>query len=198
MGGSVAMECDFLEHIQHLRVQWFMNGNPIIETGQNDSEILYLEGGKFLFIQILTAQQRRSFFDCEISQVINGHIIVSQRAPTTFSLDGVIALETLEVYYGLEDRSVKVALAKPEPIKIVLAAAARTMNGMALLSLSCTLTTVVTTVRVEALNNVVSRITGLEDAGQVNITCHITAPKFSIPPLLQTLTYSFDIRVARK
>ena len=112
------MECDFLEASPRPRIQWFMNNGtfPIAEETDQD-EILFVENGRFLFIRVLTAQQRNSSFHCEVVNAFLG--TRPQRSPTTYTLDGNIPPNRLEIYIG--DRSVTAIIG--EPVRVVYAAA---------------------------------------------------------------------------
>ena len=93
--GAVAMECDFLDARPRPQVQWVMNNLTTIDM---DDDILFLEGGRFLYIRSLTSQQRSSFFHCE---VINAFLVtMPQRSHTTYTLDGDIPPGILETYIG--------------------------------------------------------------------------------------------------
>ena len=178
------MECDFLEASPHPRIQWFMNNGtlPIVEETDQD-QVLFVEG-RFLFIRVLTAQQRNSSFYCK---VVNAYLATRpRRSPTTYTLDGDIPPNTLEIYIG--DRSVTVIIG--EPVRVVYAAATR---SMAQIGLSCNERDTGTSLHLA--NNLGANFSGFDNVGQLNITCDIVVFEAGFMPF-PTVTYSFN--VARK
>ncbi len=87
-GGAVALECDFSASNPHPVMQWFSGpgGSPgqpstMVQEDVVDNNILYLDGGRYLFIQALTAEQRGMRYQCEVTNFNNG------RAPTIYTLN---------------------------------------------------------------------------------------------------------------
>ena len=186
------MECDVLPASPRPQIQWFNSGSIRIEEVGHD--VIYLEDGRFLFIQRLTAMQRTSSFHCE---VVNAFLDSSmpQRSPTTYTLEGSIPLNTLETYIG--DRSVTVTLG--EPVQVVLAAAFPLTNGQSgQIVLTCTVAVnMIPGVTVTITDDVVAVFNGVgtEANRQLNVTCEVgLLGNVDIPT--QTVTYSFN--VARK
>lgn len=202
IGGSVAMECDFLEGIPRPQVEWYMNDDPVSEI-REETAILYVEGGRFLFIRFLQAWQQYSLFHCAVIQTINNTTILSQRAPISYNLRGSIPYDTLVVYLG--DRSFNMVAEEPEPVEVVFAAAYRsTIFSMSssqfvyLLYQSCLSSVQGTGVAITFVSDVVLMYSGLADAGQWNFTCD--AFVLNVPRQLQDTraTFSFNITRARK
>ena len=189
------MECDVLPASPRPQIQWFINSGDTISPREEDLDVLYLEGGRFLFIRVLTARQRTSSFHCE---VVNAFLDSSmpQRSPTTYTLEGSIPLNTLETYIG--DRSVTVMLG--EPVQVLLAAASPLTNGQSgQVLLTCTgALNMISGVTATISNDVVGTINGVvgtEANRQLNITCDI-AVLGTVISSTPTVTYSFNI--ARK
>ena len=172
------MECDFLEASPRPRIQWFMNNGtfPIAEETDQD-EVLFVEEGRFLFIRVLTVQQRNSSFHCK---VVNAYLGTRpQRSPTTYTLDEDIPPNTLEIYIG--DRSVTAIIG--EPVRVVYAAA-QSSNGRNLVTCRG-VDTVVT-------SGVVVTFTVSDELRQpLNVNCCV-----SVNTTLTTVMYTLNI--ARK
>lgn len=186
-GGAVAMECDFLDARPRPIVEWFMNnGSTAIVENTDQSQILFLDGGRFLFIRSLTSQQRSAFFHCEVANAFLG--TRPQRAPTTYTLTGVFPLNTVEAY--LRDQSVTTTLG--DPVTVVLAAASRTSAGSRAVSLSCTDAVENTNVMVDVSQDSIAEFTGLPGVDNMlqNFTC--TGGVLG-GATLGPVTYSFNV-----
>ena len=101
-GGGVALECDFEPSNPAPQVVWRANGGLIVED-PNGLEILYLEEGRFLYIRRLTAQQRLITlrYYCEVTNFRDENGVMPIRAPTTYTVDVDLQLNTLVVYKEL-------------------------------------------------------------------------------------------------
>ena len=164
------MECDFLDGSPRPLIRWFMNDNrSAIREDKDQNRLLLLEGGRYLFIRVLTMEQNRAFFYCE---AINTLLRTSVRSNTVYHLGGELPINTLETYLG--DRAVTVKLG--EVVDVVYAAAGRTASNMAENpALSCRVPSG-SNISVVIANDVVARFTGLggvESDGLVNFTCNV-------------------------
>ena len=193
LGGSIALECDFRDSKPRPTVQWFMNNVSMIAEDQDQNRILYLEGGRYLFIRELTMAQRNAFYHCEVSF---DPFLTRQRAPTTYTLDRVLPLNDLVVY-----RPVPLTVAVlNEPVTVVYAAASRrgteTFSEPSLLSLSCI--NLPTGITVQIANSVVATFTGITGVAsnrRVSILCLVQGTLIS-PASDANVTFNFE--VARK
>ena len=100
VGGAVTLECDFGASNPAPVVQWFGNGTVIPEDRANGNAILYLDGGRYLYIRALTAAQRTMRYHCEVTNFRDDNDF-SMRAPTTYTLDTDLANVGLTVYKDL-------------------------------------------------------------------------------------------------
>ena len=83
VGGPVALRCDFQAVNPPLTVQWYANNALLNEVA---GEVLFLDGGRYLYIQELTVDQREMRYHCE---VLN-KFLRARRSPTTYVLTGNI------------------------------------------------------------------------------------------------------------
>ena len=202
IGGSVAMECDFLEGIPRPQIQWFL-GNATISEFRTGTAILYVEGGRFLFIRHMQQQHRRFLFHCAVTQTVNNTFILYQRAPISYSLRGQTIYDIVKIYLG--DRSFNIVAEEPEPVEVVFAASYRTILDFdAVVKLvylsfwSCFNNVQGTNVTIEFVSDVVIRYSGLADAGQMNFTCDAIIEDIPYHLHNTRVTYSFNITVASK
>lgn len=75
MGQSVLMECDILGGNPSPAIQWYADNrlqfNQVSSPpAPKESEVLYLESGRYLFIRALTASQRRYSYWCEVTNAL--------------------------------------------------------------------------------------------------------------------------------
>ena len=118
VGGPVALECDYATYDPFSRVQWYANGSiPVDEVIQGNT-VLYLEGGRYLYIRQLTASQRTMRYHCEIIDEISN---MTSRSPTTYVLTRDLSNINITEYRGLGTQLGRVG----EPLKFVYAAANR-------------------------------------------------------------------------
>jgi hypothetical protein len=193
VGGAVAMECDFLEGSPRPQIKWFMNNaNTSITEDRMANARLILEGGRYLFIRVLTAQQRNSSYHCEAVNTLLG---TSLRSPTTYTLGGELQPNMLVIYYG--DRIVTTALG--EPMEVVVAASSRHDNEQgAHVILSCSGGILSGSGVMVSVNDdlvaVFHGLVGVESDRQVNITCSLVL-QFTVVPVPRV---TFSITVTRK
>ncbi len=119
VNGAVALECDCNPNIPTPNVTWFAN-DMVVEEMITDNRILFLEGGRYLYIRILTAAQRIMRYHCVVDN--NGMPV---RAPTTYTLTADIPTNNITVYKELGTMAGGVG----EPARFVYAAAARDAAG---------------------------------------------------------------------
>ena len=84
---SVALECDFLPSILPPTIRWFSNTRSRIDPVEAQNAILYLEGGRYLFIRELTAAQLMGQYHCEAMVSGQTDPVV---APTTYILNATL------------------------------------------------------------------------------------------------------------
>lgn len=186
VGGAVAMECDVLEALRMPdQIQWFANMNPFPEVTYRD-QILYVDGGHYLFIRILTAIQRMGTYHCV---VVSPFITV--RAPTTYQLTGDLPRGNLTEYIPLKTISAVIG----EPVTYIYAAAFVTSTTAIVrrLLLSCDSAVLPPLVIVSVSSDVVLSITGLsgdEETRIVTIVCDIAGTTLDPQP---TLVLSFSL-----
>ncbi len=118
--------------------------------------ILFLEGGRYLFIQHLTAAQRMIGYHC----VVNSGM--PMRAPTTYTLTVNLAIAGINLF---KDLGIMVG-AVGEPVDFVFAAtAASATNTSVSLAVTCTSNNLV------MLGTFIVTATLTEVARNVNFTC---------------------------
>ena len=188
-GGSVAMECDFLDAKPSPIVEWFMNnGTMPIPVTEDENQVLYLDGGRYLFIRVLTAEQRSSFFHCEVANAYLG--TMPQRSPTTYSLEEDLPLGMLQVYRPVQGMTV----IQGRPAVVVYAAASRRLLGASTIFLSCH--SLPDGVSVSISNNVVAVFTGVVGAAsnrRLVIRCQVVGTTLDPEPF-----QDFSFIVSRK
>ena len=69
VGGAVALLCDFHQGSPTPEVQWYAVGDPFDKVPENN-DVLYVDGGRYLFICQLTAAQRDRTFHCAVTNVM--------------------------------------------------------------------------------------------------------------------------------
>ncbi len=180
------MECDVVDARPYPEILWHFNDDttPIAEV-TNQNSILYLEGGRYLLIRQLTAQQRMGRFHCE---VVNAFLsFTAVRAPTTYLLSGSIFMNTLTLYKPVEQITATVG----ETVTYVFPVAVRSGSGTALtIALSCSsfpggITRVV--------NDIVVIVSGFSAARRepLSIVCQIMGTGITPQPQLEL---SFFVR----
>ena len=98
MGGGVTLECDFEPSNPTPVVVWRANGVVVQPMGR---DILYLEGGRYLYYRVLNAQQRMETYNCEVTNFRDDNGVTPIRAPTTYNLNSELAVNDLVVYKEL-------------------------------------------------------------------------------------------------
>lgn len=180
VSGAVAMECDILEALRMPdQIQWFADMNPFLEVAVLN-QILYLDGGRYLFIRRLTAEQRIATYYCE---VVSSFVTV--RAPTSYQLTGVIPGGNLTEYIP----SMTIQTVIGEPVTYVYAATfVSTSDNVDFYVVSCPSFNLPPSVTVTTADDVVLTIMGLsgdERTGMVTIVCNIVGTSLSPPPILE-------------
>ena len=119
--GEVLLECDYNPSNPDPAVTWFADGTTMLdESGGRQS----LEGGRYLFIQPVTAAVREMRYHCEVNspRYNNGMAI---RAPTTYTLNANINNGEFIEYKELGSRVGVVG----QPVQFIYAAAGRSSSG---------------------------------------------------------------------
>ena len=163
------MECDVLDARPKPEIQWFTNGSrtPISEV-RDQNQILYLDGGRYLFIRQMTALQRMNSYHCE---VVNAYLNQTHvRAPITYLLSSNISNRALEVYRPVNELH---HATSGEEVTYVYAAAQVEQDRVTAspLSLSCQDTDNLG-IGIGIMNGVVLNITGLS-VGIATINCTV-------------------------
>ena len=131
-GQSVALECDFLPSIPPPTIRWFGTRSRI-DPVEGQNAILYLEGGRYLFIRELTAAQLMGEYHCEV--------LVSGRtdpvvAPTMYILNATLPPpNTLIEYKQIGNITAAIGVR----VSFVYAASFCASSMLATLSLDCRL-----------------------------------------------------------
>lgn len=99
LGGAVAIECDVLDAVPAPLIEWFADDQLLASGPSVFSPLLYVDGGRYLYIQSLTEQQRNVQYHCEVANQLG---YLRAIAPTTYTLDGDINMHTVTVYKPLE------------------------------------------------------------------------------------------------
>jgi hypothetical protein len=128
VGGAVAMECDFLDGSPRPQISWFRDNvnTPIAMS----ATVMILEGGRYLLITSLSAEERTSSFHCAATNTLLDTTVTS---PTTYTLDRDLEIGSLETY--LPERPVTVTLG--EPVEVVYAVSSRISAGRGIVSVPC-------------------------------------------------------------
>ena len=79
---DVALECDVLLSSPPPQIRWLRDGNPIAEVTINN-EVRFLDGGRFLYLRILTVADLASTYRCEVTNVFLDRPVM---APTMYRL----------------------------------------------------------------------------------------------------------------
>lgn len=121
VGGTVALECDFLQgNPLPVIIQWYADGIEINALG--DNSILYTDRGRYLYIRALTATMRNQQFHCEVTNAF-----LNMRAPTTYTLNEDIPNGGLVVYKPFGRTVIRSGV--DTSVLIVYASASRTNAG---------------------------------------------------------------------
>ena len=133
-GQAVALECDFLPSIPPPTIRWFSDTRNRIDPVEAQNAILYLEGGRYLFIRELTAAQLMGEYHCEAMVSGQTDPVV---APTTYMLNATLPPSINPVEYK---QIGNITAAIGARISFVYAASFHMANSMfATLSLDCSL-----------------------------------------------------------
>jgi hypothetical protein len=119
LNGAVSLECDFAASNPPPEVLWFANDVMLAEDTVGNT-LLFLEGGRYLYIRALSAAQRMMRYHCAVSNFRdeNG---MPMRAPTTYTLTGNLTNEGINVFRELTT----VVGSVGEPVQLTYVAAAR-------------------------------------------------------------------------
>ena len=129
---SVALECDFLPSIPPPTIRWFDNTRRI-DPMEAQNAILYLEGGRYLFIRELTADQSMGEYHCEAMVSGQTDPVV---APTMYILNATLPPPNTLIEYK---QIGNITAAIGARISFVYAASFRASSMLATLSLDCRL-----------------------------------------------------------
>jgi hypothetical protein len=184
VGGAVAMECDFLDGSPRPQISWFRDNvnTPIAMS----ATVMILEGGRYLFISALSAEERASFYRCTATNTL---LATSQASRTTYTLDGDLEVNSVETY--LPERPVTATLGVDEIV--VYAASSRISTGRGIISVLCDTSAMMVGVSVTVTGLVLtfSGLAGVESNRQVNITCPVLV-QFRTTKSLQ-VTFFFTV-----
>ncbi len=127
LGGSVALECDFLVFNRVPRADWYANRTTTkVEEDLVNNNVLYLEGGRYLYIRALTAEQRKTRYNCQVANFINiSPLVPGYISNTTYTLDTDLESVGITVYKRLGTKIGKVG----EQLQFVYAATRRNADG---------------------------------------------------------------------
>ncbi len=170
-GGAVALECDFAASNPPPLVQWFSGpggspGQPSTPVDEDlvNNNILYLDGGCYLFIRALTAEQRGLQYQCEVTNFNN------RRAPTHYTLNTDLESEGLTTYLELGTQIGRIG----SSVRFVYAGANRDSTGaFVAFGVHCPSTS---GLNFQTANQYVVTATfgeGAEDQTEVVFTCHL-------------------------
>ena len=122
MNGDVVLECDFNPSNPAPDVTWFASDAMVIEEDTTpNGEVLFLDGGRYLYIRALTAAERMMRYHCVVNNFRDENGVMPVRAPTTYTLNTDLANEGITVYRELGTMSGGVG----DTVQFVYAAAAR-------------------------------------------------------------------------
>ena len=151
---------------------WFANDVMIEKDTTANSEVLFLDGGRYLYIRALTAAERMMRYHCVVNNFRDENGVMPVRAPTTYTLNTDLANEGITVYRELGTMSGRVG----DTVQFVYAAAARDMNNNRPdVFITCSSNPFVTFVSSSNLVDVtLTAAAGSED--EVNFTCTLITP----------------------
>ncbi len=124
VGGALALECDFTASNPAPEVRWFANSTMLEEDTLHNNALLFLDGGRYLYMRELNAQNRTMLYHCE---VVNFHNESGMhlRSPTTYTLSTDLIDIGLTEYKGLGRKTGRVG----EAVQFVYVAAIRDTAG---------------------------------------------------------------------
>ena len=82
INSDVALECDVLESNPAPQIRWLQDGYPIAEN-RSDSEVHFLDDGRYLYLRSLTVADLASTYRCEVTNVFLDRPVMS---PTIYRL----------------------------------------------------------------------------------------------------------------
>ena len=82
LNSDVALECDVLDCNPPPQIRWLQDGHPIDEVTVNN-EVRFLDGGRFLYMRLLTPADLMPTYRCEVTNVFLDRSVV---APTVYRL----------------------------------------------------------------------------------------------------------------
>jgi len=179
-GGAVALECDFLPSSPTPRVRWLMNSAQITEMPATNA-ILFLDGGRYLFINALTAAQRSARYQCEVTNV---NVDGTMRSPTTYYINEDLPPDTFRLYRPLPEMTVFLE----DNVNIVFAGTQVDENGMAeSIALRCPGGTIATSFLVSqytplTLGNIPGN--NIPSNGRVEFTCEVIGSDIQDPTIV--------------
>ena len=122
VGGAVAIECDFKASNPPPIVQWYGDGIAINES--KNLMVRYLEGGRYLYIEQVSAAQRMMRFHCEINN-FRDESNSRPRSPITYLLNRDLSAVGFTEYLGLGTKNGRVN----DTIQFAYVAGSRNANG---------------------------------------------------------------------
>ena len=175
LGGQVVLDCDFSASNPPPQVTWFADDTAVQEmSGPN--AVVFLSGGRFLFLQQLTMQQRMMRYHCSVrnSFYLNP---MPMRAPTTYTLTGDLPRDDSVTVY-MELGSMVGAVGKR--LEFIYAAAARRADTGANLPLGITCTPSANPLVMLPDSTILPIVfatlkDAARDEAQVNFTCQLSS-----------------------
>ena len=184
---AVALECDFLPSMPPPTIRWFSNTRSRIDPVEAQNAILYLEGGRYLFIRELTAAQLMGEYHCEAMVSGQTDPVV---APTTYILNATLPPpNTLIEYKQIGEITAAIGVR----ISFVYAASFRASSMLVTLSLDCRLPAK-TSVTVGVTNRIVGTISSVPAPTESDTMFTIDCNVIGTSPSLRTSGTLFIIR----
>ena len=134
LGGTVAIKCDVLDAVPVPQIQWFVNGERIVFGSSDHESVMFIDGGRYLYIQSLTAEQRNSQYRCVVANKFSFQRAI---APTTYRLDGNIRMHSITVYKPLEPILLRLKVIEQTVVYYYPAAVPKPDGTASILSISC-------------------------------------------------------------
>ena len=175
LSGAVILECDFAASNPPPQVTWFADDVMVQEVTANNA-LLFLNGGRYLYIQVLTAEQRIMRYHCSVSNSLYPNP-TPMRAPTTYTLTRDLPPDgSVTVYKELGS----MAGAVGEELDFIYVAAARGNNNLTTpLGVSCLVRNPLVTLTEREPIVTAILTNAVTDEEQVNFTCQFFRPGFS-------------------
>ena len=95
LASDVALECDVQPSNPPPQIKWRRDGSLIVETGRENNLVRFLDGGRYLYMRMLSQTDLASTYRCEVTNALLDRTVP---APTAYQLFNNLTQGVLKDY----------------------------------------------------------------------------------------------------